>query len=263
MSDPVSTKIQSDEIGELLNRSELYGMLALLYRHPSSIKSDLLDREQKAGWKEAVAGVHFSNKIQMATSMNLIIKTLDETPSPKRVSLYEDCFSHTAHGAVSGYELEYGEEHSHRQPQQLGDIAAFYQAFGLKMNEKSHERVDHVSVESEFMHFLCFKEAYALEHDGKDKAEVCHQAVRRFLAEHLGRWAPSFALRLSKDAREGLFKHLADFTLSFIIQDCQGQDVSAGPKDLPMRSVIEKMDAGCGTCSLKAGLPAGQAGFQC
>lgn len=263
MSAPVSTKIQSDEIGKLLNRSELYGMLALLYRHPSSIESDLLEGEQKAGWKEAVSGLHFSNKIQLTKSMSLIIKALDETPSHRRICLYEDCFSHTAHGAVSGYELEYGEEHSHRQPQQLGDIAAFYQAFGLKMNEKSHERVDHVSVECEFMHFLCFKEAYALEHDGKDKAEVCHQAACCFLSEHLGRWAPSFALRLSKYAREGLFKYLADFTLSFIIQDCQGLDVPAGPKDLPMRSVAEKMDTDCGTCSLKAGLPAGQAGFQC
>lgn len=251
MSDPINIKTPSEQIERLLSRSELYGMLALLYRHPSSISMDLLDADQKKTWKEAINGLNFPKEGPLAASLDLLIKELDEINLPDWVSLHEECFSHTAHGTVSIYELEYGEEHSHRQPQQLGDIAAFYQAFGLKMTENNHERVDHMAVECGFMHFLSFKEAYALERDGQEKAEICRQSSGRFLSEHLGQWAPSFALRLSKYAKAGLVRHLADFTLSFIAQDCEMHGVVPGAKDLPIRSVIEKMDSGCVTCSLK------------
>lgn len=256
MSGQTNIKTQSDEINLLLCRSELYGALALLYRHPSSIRADSLVKERIAVWKEAVSLLNFPNKAQLESSMDLLIKELEGVDDKNWVSIYEDCFSHTAHGTVSSYELEHGEEHTHRQPQQLGDIAAFYQAFGLKINEKIHERVDHLSVECEFMHFLLFKEAYALEQDGQEKAEICRQASCRFLAEHLGKWAPSFALQLTKYAKEGLFKHLADFTLFFIVEDCKNKGIIPGPRDLPIRSVDEKIDSGCITCSLKPG-------FQC
>lgn len=255
MSGPTNTKTQSDAIDMLLCRGELYAVLALLYRHPSSIRKESLLQEQRASWKEAVSLLNFPDKVPLETSMDLLLRDLDETHDQKWISLYEECFSHTAHGTVSSYELEYGEEHTHRQPQQLGDIAAFYQAFGLKISEKIHERVDHIAVECELMHFLLFKEAYALEHHGQENAEICRQASRRFLSEHLGQWAPSFAMRLAKYAREGLFKHLADVTLFFIVEDCRNQKIIPGPRDLPVRSVNEKVDTGCVSCSLKADLP--------
>ena len=253
MSDQTSTKIRSDQEESLLCRSQLYGMLALFYRHPSLIKENSFVKEQWDIWEEAVSQLDFSNKAQLETSMALLRKALDKADVQKRIALYENCFSHTAHGTVSSYELEYGEEHTYRQPQQLGDIAAFYQAFGLKTSQKNHERVDHISVECEFMHFLNFKEAYAREHASKENAEICREASRRFLSEHLGKWAPSFALKLSKYVKEGLFKHLADLTLEFIVEDCHRHGITPGPKDLPIRPVSEKEDSGCVTCSLKAG----------
>jgi TorA maturation chaperone TorD len=251
MSDPTNIKIPSEQTEKLLSLSELYGMLALLYRHPSSISMDLLGAEQKRAWKEAIHGLEFPNEDQLIDFMDLLVGELDRIDLAKWAAGYEECFSHTAHGLISSYELEYGEEHSHRQPQQLGDIAAFYQAFGLKINANSHERVDHISVECGFMHFLGFKEAYALEQDGPEKAEICRKSSDRFLSEHLGQWAPSFAFRLSKYSREGLMRRLADFTLAFIVQDCEARGIAPGAKDLPIRSVIEKMDSGCVTCSLK------------
>ncbi|MCA9404999.1 MAG: molecular chaperone TorD family protein [Candidatus Omnitrophica bacterium] len=253
MSDQTSTKTQSDDVDLILCRSQLYGALAYFYRHPASLRTDSIDKEQREMWEESVSQLRFSNKPYLQSIMKSLMRELDKINKQEWVSLYEDCFSHTAHGTVSSYELEYGEEHTYRQPQQLGDIAAFYQAFGLKVNEKTHERVDHISVECEFMHFLNFKEAYALEHDSKDNAETCRLANSRFLSEHLGRWAPSFAMRLSKYVKEGLFKHLADFTYSFLIEDCKSKGITPGSSDLPLRSVNENYDSGCVTCSLKPG----------
>jgi len=138
--------------------------------------------EQRESLDDAIVQLDFPNKERLRNSMKALIHESMSISSQEWISLYEDCYSHTAHGTVSSYELEYGEEHTYRQPQQLGDIAAFYKAFGLKLNKNKHERVDHISIECEFMHFLNFKEAYALEHGNKNGAEVCRQATCRFLS---------------------------------------------------------------------------------
>lgn len=253
MSDQTSIKTQSERISLLLCQSQLYGVLSFFYRHPASIKVDSIDKERIKMWKNSVRQINYQNKTYLAKTLEELVQEFDTIDKNEWISLYEECFSHTAHGKVSSYELEYGEEHTYRQPQQLSDIAAFYQAFGLKVNEETHERVDHISIECEFLHFLSFKEGYALEHDGNENAKTCSQANKRFLSEHLGRWAPSFALRLSKYVKEGFFKHLADFTYGFIVEDCKSKGISPGSPDLPLRSVNENYDSGCVTCSLKPG----------
>lgn len=253
MSDQINTKTQFDDIERLLCRSELYKALACYYRHPSLVDMNNYSNEQKESLDDAITQLRNSNKEKLRTSMKALIHESISINLQEWILLYENCFSHTAHGTVSSYELEYGEEHTHRQPQQLGDIAAFYNAFGLRLNKNRHERVDHISIECEFMHFLSFKEAYALERGNKDGAEICRQASCRFLTEHLGRWAPSFALRLSRHIKVGLFKHLADFTFGFISEDCNAQGIKPGSSNLPIRSVNENYDSGCVTCSLKPG----------
>ena len=39
----------------------------------------------------------------------------------------------------------------------MGDIAGFYSAFGVQLSQDIHERLDHLSVELEFLHFLATK----------------------------------------------------------------------------------------------------------
>lgn len=64
----------------------------------------------------------------------------------------------------------------------LADIAGFYRAFGLNA---VGERVDHISVELEFMSFLLIKEALAPD---KEKAEICMDALKKFFNEHIVTW---------------------------------------------------------------------------
>ncbi len=105
------------------------------------------------------------------------------------------------------------------------------------------------------MHYLLFKEVYALSNAAIENTEICQQASVRFLREHLGRWAPSFALKLSRYAKQGFLKDLADFTFSYIVQDCEWSGVTAGLEDLPIRPVQEKEDSGCVSCSLRPATP--------
>lgn len=108
------------------------------------------------------------------------------------------------------YETLFGNDHVFAQSQVMGDIAGFYRAFGVELSKDIHERLDHLSVEFEFMHFLAYKESYARCHDGADKTQIVLDAQKKFVKNHIGRWVPLFCRMLVKKAGSGLYKHVAD-----------------------------------------------------
>lgn len=114
------------------------------------------------------------------------------------------------------YETLFGNDHVFGQSQVMGDIAGFYKAFGVELSRDIHERLDHLSVEFEFMHFLAYKESYARCHDGAEKTQIVVDAQKKFVKEHIGRWVPLFARMLSKKADVGFFKLLADMSSDWI-----------------------------------------------
>ncbi len=108
------------------------------------------------------------------------------------------------------YETLFGNDHVFAQSHVMGDIAGFYKAFGVELSKDVHERLDHLSVELEFMHFLTYKESYSRCHDGIDKTEIVVDAQKKFVKNHIGRWVPLFCRMLSKKSDTGLFKLVAD-----------------------------------------------------
>lgn len=108
------------------------------------------------------------------------------------------------------YETLFGNDHVFAQSHVMGDIAGFYKAFGVELSKDVHERLDHLSVELEFMHFLTYKESYSRCHDGVDKTEIVVDAQKKFVKNHIGRWVPLFCRMLSKKSDTGLFKLIAD-----------------------------------------------------
>ncbi|MDP1768746.1 MAG: molecular chaperone TorD family protein [Nitrospirota bacterium] len=108
------------------------------------------------------------------------------------------------------YETLFGNDHVFAQSQVMGDIAGFYRAFGVELSKDIHERLDHLSVEFEFMHFLAYKESYSRCHDGADKTQIVLDAQKKFVKNHIGRWVPLFCLMLGKKADSGLYKHVSD-----------------------------------------------------
>ena len=254
MSDQTSTKIPSD-IDSLIVRSHIYRLMAYFFHQPDSNKTDCEKENMDLPWVEIAEVRPFKNKEELIRRLKGLSEKLSRTAYKDRSRQYEDCFGYTASGPVPCYELEYGEEHTHREPQQLSDISSFYNAFGLKIKEDNFERVDHIAIECEFMHYLLFKEVYALSNADMENAVICHDASTRFLREHLGQWAPSFALKLSRYVQPGFLKDLADFTFLYIVQDCEWLGVTAGPESLPIRPVQEKEDSGCVNCSLRPVTP--------
>ncbi|MBI1952658.1 MAG: molecular chaperone TorD family protein [Candidatus Omnitrophica bacterium] len=244
MSAPTATKIPSEALSILLARSAVYQALALLLRHPD---------EETARWlagdePRKLAEVAEFFQAGLAGAARRLIEALRAASLEEWTAQHERVFGHSVHSAAPPYELEYGQPHSHRQPQELGDICAFYQAFGLQVSRLSHERADHIAAECEFMAFLLYKEALALDEGQEERAQLSREAARQFLADHLGRWGSAFASRLSRAAEGSLLELTANLTLAWLVGECARMGVSTGSHDLPLRLPQEETP-GCAACS--------------
>ena len=244
-------------IEALLARSACYHALSVLLRHPDADTVKWLMTHEYRCLPECMGFLQVDGSSYLRESVQRLVAVLDSASIDKFreakcmwTQEYERIFGHSVQSPAPPYELEYGEEHSHRQPQELGDIAAFYQAFGLRVASLSHERVDHIVTECEFLQYLLYKQACALDEEAEEHANVCEAAARRFLADHLGRWGPAFALRLSQVAGEGTLGRIAEVALEWVLQECVRMQVSAGARDLPLRLPKERDEVGCAACAL-------------
>ena len=130
---------------------------------------------------------------------------------------YTQCFGHAVSKDCSPCEAEYGQAHIFQKTHTLADVAGFYRAFGLDLAADSHERVDHISVELEFMHFLCLKEAYALaKNHPHEQLALCREAQSKFLRDHVCRWAFGFAHRVCAKASDTLYQGLGQLLAAFL-----------------------------------------------
>jgi TorA maturation chaperone TorD len=130
-------------------------------------------------------------------------------------------------GACPPYETSYNPERSFSKTNDLADIAGFYRAFGIK---HKNEAPDHIVSELEFMGLLCLKEALAVANSMQKEAEICSEARRKFLSEHLGNWVSHYSMRMRKEARLGVYPAIADLVRSFVTLDAaSAQQVGNGP----------------------------------
>jgi len=129
-------------------------------------------------------------------------------------SLHGHIFSHVISADCPPCEAFYTAQGISQETSELADIAGFFKAFGLTLAES--ERVDHISVELEFMHFLTYKEAYAQTHHDPARARFCRETQRKFIRDHLGRWGTHFARLLDQKADGGYYSFLASLLAKFV-----------------------------------------------
>lgn len=127
------------------------------------------------------------------------------------LSEYGRLFGHTPGGSCPLYELSWLRPGDFALEQELGDIAGFYRAFGLALDPRAHERLDHISVEIEFLSYLTHLESEAICSHWSEQAEVARQAARTFFRDHLGRWAPPLFERMESRAAAGFYCWVAQF----------------------------------------------------
>lgn len=149
------------------------------------------------------------------------------------------------------YETEWGIPNEFRHAQELADIAGFYRAFGFAMGSQVRERPDHITAELEFMSVMALKEAYAVERGIAEHAEVCVEAQRKFLADHLGRWIVLFAEYFRRAGGDGPYPEIASFAEAFVKADaaCLGVTLEQ-PRLADVRPTPPGPELSCGDCPL-------------
>ena len=100
----------------------------------------------------------------------------------------------------------------------IGDIAAFYQAFGVRVTEQ-HGSPDSIAMELGFMSVMALKSAYAAEQQDEEALEVLMDAQKKFLNDHLARWADLFATKLLVMTDELFYQSLAHLLKYWVEQE--------------------------------------------
>ena len=100
----------------------------------------------------------------------------------------------------------------------LLQLSEVYKNFGLQIADKPHELQDHLSVELEFMYFLCFKEIQSLrEEDAYLKGY--RRAQEDFLKQHLMFWLPGFLKIVEEKCQNNFYRSLASLCSEFVVND--------------------------------------------
>ncbi|MCC7292139.1 MAG: molecular chaperone TorD family protein [Phycisphaerales bacterium] len=250
MSTDQTTDIQAQRAE---TRGAVYALLANVFRYPDEDLCKLLDDPLRWVYVRKTAA-------DLDASLSRLIGELEDAftsicaadqPQDALDRLREDfqrLFGHTAHGRCPSYEMEYGKQDIVQQSPQLADISGFYNAFGLQLADATSERIDHVSVECEFMAILGTRAAEAVRRGFAAGAEVVADAEREFLTEHLGRWAPSFARRVIEADGRSFYGAAAGLLLSFLEGECRRVQAPTGPSFLEVcpRDPEKDVEFSCG-----------------
>jgi DMSO reductase family type II enzyme chaperone len=219
-----------------LCRSGLWEALALGFAPPTE---ETLRRLLSPEGARGLAALGAALDGTEGTALEPLAAALAVEPAPSLDTLrlaYTRLFGHTARGVVSPYETEYGEDSLFAPPREMSDLGAFFRAFGLRVDAGARERPDHIACECEFLLVLARKEARAQALGDTPMWETTRAAMRAFLRDHPGRWAPAFGVSLARLDPHGFYGALGTLLAAFASAECRRLGVGAGPELLRLRS---------------------------
>ena len=222
-------------INHIIRRAQIYSFLAEAFLYPTE------------NWLEELPDMHpiledlGLNNLQLATC-NFQLNDLQEA--------HRRTFGLT--GSLC-YETELGLPNEFRQSQEMADIAGFYRAFGFQVGGEQRDRPDHLATELEFLYVLSLKEAYAAEQGIDEHVEVCVEARRSFLRDHLGRWIGLFAQSVSRgvvlEGEANPYLWLSRLAAAFVQIDAHSLGLALDDRRLEeVRPTPPVPDISCETC---------------
>ena len=155
------------------------------------------------------------------------------------------------------YETELGMPNEYRQSQEMADISGFYRAFGFQVGGEQRERPDFLGTELEFLYVLSLKEAYAAEQGIEEHVEVCVEARRAFLRDHLGCWIGLFAQSVGRsigpEGEGNPYLWLSRLAAAVVQEDAHSLGLSIENRRLDeVRPTPLGQDISCETCPVNA-----------
>ena len=96
------------------------------------------------------------------------------------------------------------------------DALKIYTEAGLKIADDFHDIPDHIAAALEFVWYLLREELKAIEEKDNERCLRMSSIQKRFLTNHLLRWAPSFLSKVIESTRSPFYREVAVLAREFI-----------------------------------------------
>lgn len=201
-----ATMTMTSSAERALVRGATYEFLALAFRYPE----DGLVAALREGASTLAESAERLGLPGLDATLIELSRELDAVDDVALEDAFIKVFGHTPSSSCSPYEGEYGQAHIFQKSETLADLSAFYRTFGVMLSPDWKERLDHISVELEFMHLLALRETWALSEQDNEALGAHIQGQRVFLSRHLAHWIIAFAGSMGRQAAQvGVYRALA------------------------------------------------------
>ena len=205
---PLPNSISSSALDEEIARSELYGLLALLYFAPPS--AEVLSQLRAAATDAPAAGA------LLEAPWRALVGLAREMPEQTIKSEYDDLFGGIGKPEIYLYASYYLSGFLNEKP--LVRLRTDLARLGLARDENMAETEDHIACLCEVMRYLIAGEDVAL-------ADLPKQ--REFFVHHLQPWVNMLCEAVESHPKARFFAALAVLTREFMAVEAQGFDMLA------------------------------------
>lgn len=226
---------------EATGRLTIYSLLANGLAFPTPDRLEILDS------RLIPAATMLQLPEALDVSVDALVSSLPMDLDTARLH-YMALFPPIASQDAPGYETGYRGDGIFQQSELMADIAGFYRAHGLRAGGPERERVDHITVELEFMAFVAKKETLAIQGGSTEQAGICRDTAALFLEDHLGCWGPAFGRRAAAVTKSSWLRNVGKLAAQWIEYDLAAFGVE------PTEVVEEPLpqdppdDGSCGPC---------------
>ncbi len=217
----------TESVEDLLVASQIYQFLSTCLLEPNKEALEILNNAEYMS--EVKSCISTSGNREMLEVFELLSKSLEGNDVENLGWGYRATFGGaTVAMDCPPYEMYYSGSQIWQQTQDLADISGTYKAYGIEMEENSTtSRWDHVAVELEFLHYLTYKLAYAIENHSEEEQESCISGKKKFLYAHIGRWIKAFSTSVVKKTPEEFYRHAATLASLFVHSEMVNLSVDA------------------------------------
>jgi TorA maturation chaperone TorD len=189
-----------------LERSELYGFLATIFREEMSAEN--LRRIRSAEFMLALgdAGITLDGDIAQQPEAELL-----EEMAVEYTALFLGPGGH-----ISPYESVHAESGGALWGRSTGEVKRYIESAGFAYDPEDRRMPDHISVELEFMAALAGQEARAYRDEDYAEASRRIGLQKKFLANHLGKWAPAFCRQVAERSELPFYRGIARLAAAFL-----------------------------------------------
>jgi len=181
--------------GAAAARSRVYQTFSYLFSYPTSeLVTDRYGTSAAEQVSMAMAALPYALDDEASELVDLLTSYAGRSDllAERYTALFDNC---TGRARVSLREAN----HVRQEPRYLWEeLVRFYEHFGLDYNlDRTKVWPDHLTVQTDLMHYLTFLEAGGADQD------VLVRAERDFLSRHLAKWTVDFAASFALDAEAG------------------------------------------------------------